>query len=425
MSQFLFPRLSLSSAKLLAEKFSTMSPSEITEWNNSNALDGVHFAPTGGPKITDDLLQELRIEILQLANDSGYPNNHGQEAKRRFELSLARYFLELPIIPAEALRDEVWAFFSCRLVPEITAWRFGTCSDGRSWKTSSARFLPGVRNTFQRIWWRAAILRDPANEDDELWLLDINQEGLTEDNIVQLIERPGISTYKNLTLAIAREFVRYRPFTKETQGLSEEALLREAMTRILRVGAFANLDAIPEDARLETLRQIFSDCIKRHGGTAPKAGRVYKSFAARHLTSIDLPNSPSNQHEIQGVTGLRHLLGDKDRELNCLWKLYFRDGSLQNQHESRLKWYDARAKDPTRSEWRLYYPRQTPMEKANEGDLLLLASLMSEKKIHAFILPKGSPIYLQVRGALSKTVGQPEVPDDIEEYLRQELHRRT
>jgi len=424
MKTYLFPRLHLANAKLLADKFSQMSPEEISEWNDPEAKEGVTYAPTGGVKFTEDNLTTLRTELLSLAKSEGFPHARTIDGQRSFDLKLARRFLNLPIVSAETLRDEVWAYLTCRLVPEVVAWRFRReGNDG--WKTSAERFLPGVRNTFQRLWWRVAILRDPTNEEDEIWLLDLNAGGLTDDNLAQLLERPGISTYHNLTKTIAHEFVRYRQFAKTTDSLAEEDLLREAMVRISRLGAFANLDAIPEEKRLEAIRNVFVERIQAHGGKAPSAGRVYQSFAARQLSSIDLPMSTSNQHEIQGVKELRALLGEKTTEYECVWKLYFGDGSIRDTQTSTLKWYDARAFSERRSEWRLYYPRQTPMEKAMEGDMVVFARLVAEERLHAFILPKGTPIYYQVRGALNHMNDFDETPEDIEEYLREQLHRRV
>lgn len=423
MKTYLFPRLHLANVKLLANKFSQMSPEDINEWNDPKAKEGVTYAPTGGVKFTEERLTVFRTELLSLAESEGFPHMRTLEEQRSFDLKLARCLLELPIVSAETLRDEVWAYLTCRLVPEIVAWRFGReGTDG--WKTSAERFLPGVRNTFQRLWWRVAILRDPTNEEDEIWLLDSNAGGLTEDNFVQLLERPGISTYHNLTKTIAHEFVRYRQFAKTTASLSEEDLLREAMVQISRLGAFANLDAVPEEKRLEVIRNIFVERIKAHGGKAPSAGRVYRSFATRHLSAIDLPASKSNQHEIQGVKALRVFLGEHTAEFDCVWKLYFGDGSIRDTQISTLKWYDARASSERRSEWRLYYPRQTPMEKAMEGDMVVFAKVVTGEQLHAFILPKGTPIYNQVRGALNNIDDADDAPASIEEYLREQLHRR-
>lgn len=425
MKTYLFPRLNSANSKLLAEKYSQLSPLQISECNVWDALEGVTYAPTGGVKLSEDTLSSLRSELLSLAEGEGFPDARTLEAQRSFDLKLSRRLLNLPIVNAETLRDEVWAYLTCRLVPEIVAWRFGR-EDDDGWKTSPERLLPGVRNAFQRLWWRVAILRDPTNEEDELWLLDSTAGGLTEDNFVQLLERPGISTYRNLTQTIAHEFVRYRQFAKSTEDLSEEDLLREAMVRISRLGAFANLDAIPEEKRLDSIRNIFAERILAHGGRVPSPGRVYRGFAARQLSTVDLPSSTSNQHEIQGVKELRALLGHDTNELDCTWKLYFGDGTVRDVQTSPVKWYDARATNPNRSEWRLYYPaKKTPMEKAMEGDMVLFASLIGEDRVHAFILPKGTPIYLQVRGALDAIGVAEDVPDEIEEYLREQLHRRV
>lgn len=65
------------------------------------------------------------------------------------------------------------------------------------------------------------------------------------------------------------------------------------------------------------------------------------------------------------------------------------------------------------------------MEKAMIGDMVLFARLIAQERLHAFILPKGSPIYLQVRGAMDMIDSSQEVSEEIEEYLREQLHRRV
>ncbi|QDG52095.1 hypothetical protein FIV42_15490 [Persicimonas caeni] len=423
MTLYLFPRLQKGNAKLWAERFHEMSPEQVAEARPRSDIDGVLFAPTGGPKVTDDILREFRQQVIEAAKASGYPDQRFLEGQRQFDLELARILLRLPIIPGEALRDEVWQYLTCKLVPEAVVWRFGsTKSSVVTGPTTESRFLGGNRNLLQRLWWRATILRDPT-ADDEVWLLDTSGRGLTEDNMVALLERGNIAGYHDLCRSIATEFIKYRPYVEGLRQSPEEHLLREVMKRVVRRAAFANLDAVAEEDRLETIRGLFVETIEAMGGNPPSPGRIYDKIAVRHLRPIDLPNSSSNQHEIQGVTALRQLLGEEEQQLDCHWRLFWKDGSVRKDFDGRVKWYDARASSPRRSEWRLYYPAGTPLEEAEERDMLVLATSLTDDQLHAFVLPRGAPISLQIRGALGAAEGV-NVPDEVEEFVREKLHER-
>ncbi len=423
MTLYLFPRLQRGNAKLWAERYHEMNPVQVAEARPTSAIDGVLYAPTGGTKVPEEVLQRFRQEVLQAAKGAGFPEERTLEGQREFDLELARLLLELPMIPGESLRDEVWQYLSCKVVPEAVAWRFGSTEKSVvTGPTTEARFLGGTRNMLQRIWWRASILQDPSAEDT-VWLLDTGGKGLSEDNMVALLERGNIAGYHDLCRTIATEFVSYRPYVDGLMASADQFLLREVMKRVVRLAAFANLDAVPEEDRLETIRSLFVETVETMGGTPPAPGRVYDKIAVRHLRPIDLPDSSSNQHEIQGVTALRQLLGEHTQQLECEWRWFWEDGSVRKNRKSLVKWYDARAANPKRSEWRLYYPAGTPMDHANEGDMLILATSLSDEQLHAFLLPRGAPIYLQVRGALGAADGV-DIGDDIEEYVRESLHAR-
>lgn len=424
MKRFLFPRLDKGGAELWAERFGELKPDEIRDNLPDFHIDGVTFTPTGGERVEEAILEEFREDIIEIAEDGGYPNQTDIDARRHFDLEVSRRLLELPIIPGEALRDEVWQYLTCIVIPDAVAWRFGERKSGQvNGPTSERRFLGGTRNLLQRLWWRVRTLRDPGAED-ELWLLDTGEEGLTEDNLVALTERSHIAAYRNLSKTIAEQFVFYRRFIDEETDGSTEDLLREVMKRVVRLGAFANLEAIPDDRRVELIGDLFIDTIEAMGGSAPTPGRVYDRVASRHLKPIDLPDANSNQHEVQGVSALREMLGEEPQELTCEWKLYWDDGSVRDEITTRVKWYDAREANPSRSEWRLYYPDDAPMDRTREKDMLVLATSFRDENLHAFILPRGSKIYLQARGVLQSGDGV-DIEANLESRLREMFHAKV
>jgi hypothetical protein len=117
------------------------------------------------------------------------------------------------------------------------------------------------------------------------------------------------------------------------------------------------------------------------------AGAAYK-----RLVAVDLPKLGSHQHELNGVTALKKLLGDEKIGGDVSWT-YFSDDETEIDEEGSFSFYDARVRHPTRSEWRLYYSDNVVLNSARPGDFLVLLSLRADPKtrLHGFIFQKHSP----------------------------------
>ena len=420
MTSYLFPRLATGNAKLLSSEFGKKSPLEIQQKLPVGRIQGVSYAPTGGAKVPEDILEELRSDILVAAEKEGFPKARSREGQRSFDLNIAHILSDLPVIMGDALRDEVWQYLTCKVIPDVVAWRYGAKRHSVvRGPTSEERFIGGVRNVLQRMWWRAKILRDPTSED-ELWLLNTSAGGLTEDNLVSLLERSSVAAYRDLCLCIAVEFIKHRQYVEGSKAGSTESLFRDVMKRVVRLLAFANVDALREEQRTSIIRDLFTRSVRALGGEVKADNRVYEKMADRILRPIDLPYSGSNQHEIQGVTKIRKLLGSVSREFVCRWRSFAASGSLSEDKTSTVKWYDARASNPKRSEWRLYYPAGTPLEYADEGDLLVLAKRINADTLEAFVMPKSGRKFSNVYDVLKGTK-QPEISDQDEKTVRHQL----
>jgi hypothetical protein len=103
----------------------------------------------------------------------------------------------------------------------------------------------------------------------------------------------------------------------------------------------------------------------------------FEGAAGKILTAVEANPVTSNQHEFNGVTRLKDLLGEPPVDgLNLRTRFLFLDDDADAEVVlSRLTWYDARANHPTRSECRLYYPPNYVMDGAGEGDYMVLARL--------------------------------------------------
>lgn len=102
---------------------------------------------------------------------------------------------------------------------------------------------------------------------------------------------------------------------------------------------------------------------------------LFSSVAFKTLRTVDLPDSGSNQHEINGAASLREFFQTGDSVKGKLHWFYFEDGAPPDKSESDFTFYDARAKSAERTgrtEWRLYYSGDF-LSKAFIGDVLVLA----------------------------------------------------
>lgn len=100
----------------------------------------------------------------------------------------------------------------------------------------------------------------------------------------------------------------------------------------------------------------------------------FNGCVVKRLTAVEADTAKSNQHEFNGVAGLKKLLGDvKLPKFPCRF-LWVGDDQDVVSSEGFLTWYDAREKHPTRSEYRLYFPTTEVSERASAGDALFIAT---------------------------------------------------
>lgn len=123
-----------------------------------------------------------------------------------------------------------------------------------------------------------------------------------------------------------------------------------------------------------------------------------KGVMCKEMPGIDIVGAnKSHQHEFQGSSPLRHLLGDADRKGIPARFIYLHDEDEPIYDDGVLSWYDARRKNPNRApEWRLYYTDNEPIGRARIGDTLTLA-LLRDGSIAAIITNKDTTVDAQVK----------------------------
>jgi len=90
-------------------------------------------------------------------------------------------------------------------------------------------------------------------------------------------------------------------------------------------------------------------------------------ICVKRLSAVEL----AQQHELNGIKAMQSFLNGKAEYDATFLRLDDDDHKIQSS-KAKVTWYDAREKDPTRSEFRLYYQENPATTYASEGDLLCL-----------------------------------------------------
>lgn len=108
--------------------------------------------------------------------------------------------------------------------------------------------------------------------------------------------------------------------------------------------------------------------------------QYFKGVAVKDLSAVEADVLTSNQHEFNGVEGLRNILGEPDGKVRYpATFMYLTDHDDEPIIEDGfLTWYDARQKarierGVMRYEYRLYFPTNQVSQCANARDILVIA----------------------------------------------------
>jgi Family of unknown function (DUF6339) len=202
------------------------------------------YSPLGGRPATTTHIEDVRRAILAALPEINFAKRGTTQQKGQFDTAAATTLrLVMDVSAYEASQEGVWQFMCCSLMPDLVRWRFGG-TDGR---VTEDRYIGLTRNTFGRLWWRARIL-EVADAPKPTYLLD----ALSEDELVQIMERPTLSGNCVLAVAIATGFVtRIRTDDQLSKRLfaiesGRQSLMRNAAKRILRSATVLTVDAMSQ-----------------------------------------------------------------------------------------------------------------------------------------------------------------------------------
>jgi hypothetical protein len=230
----LLPRLGFDAAEKEMRTFLAgldEDPGKAFKWHMP---EGARFAATGGSAIDDYLLDDLRAGLMDVASRAGFGAQGATPDHGTFDRSVAVFLTESEMFgTGEALDDEIWSFIGTALAPDLVHWRFGR---------TPARYLGGVRNTFQRLWIRGSVLDRGQGTFDRWQLLDC----LTEDGAVQLFERSSIAGDNTLARAIAEAWHRssIRHGRDRMQGIMRKAMILIRMGNVIQMLSMLSSQAL-------------------------------------------------------------------------------------------------------------------------------------------------------------------------------------
>jgi len=125
--------------------------------------------------------------------------------------------------------------------------------------------------------------------------------------------------------------------------------------------------------------------------------QYFDGVAIKRLKAVEIDKACSNQHEFNGVAGLKQILGDSDKKTFDAKFLYLDDCDDNPLSETGfLTWYDGRIKGKAgRSERRLYYSSTHILQCASISDLLIIAKC-SDDTLLAIVVEKDTAIERQL-----------------------------
>ncbi|WP_457098966.1 hypothetical protein [Microbacterium sp. P5_E9] len=212
------------------------------------STDHLRFYPMAPRRVGSADLLQLRNGVLAIAERHGFPNARSRGARPSFDQELAAELVSLaPMLPVEAANQQVWAFITLRVLPDVALWRWPSRveTNALSWADEDddfefeseqpsshvGRLLDRRRGLFRQAWWRGFLLGTQS-----VLLLD-------EDNFVQLTDRISLTGDSRLGASIVASHLHYlsNPTYDRRYGL------RRALVLVGRLLGRLNVDALSDN----------------------------------------------------------------------------------------------------------------------------------------------------------------------------------
>ena len=154
---------------------------------------------------------------------------------------------------------------------------------------------------------------------------------------------------------------------------------------------------------------------------ANKISNYFSGFGAKRLTDVEIKPAKSNQHEFNGITEFKEILGTEKTKFLGKFIFLSDDEDKILETEGNLTWYDARENHATRTEHRLYYTANSIIESSSVGDLIVIARSGKENLV-VMVAPANSSSEKQLLWLFGLSeVGNKFVVKDLSE-IKEELN---
>ncbi|MEU6763572.1 DUF6339 family protein [Streptomyces sp. NPDC046853] len=242
----LYPRLLAGQAKPLHQQYKEMPLPDLAEHVAYRHESAVYVA-TGGDRITETQLRDLRTLVLETAKRAGFPEEPSRAARARFDLDLAALLHgKMDLMPAEAASGDVWAFLALILLPDVAYWRYPRPPGDRVVASDL------TRHVFGRLWWRAHLVRDSAAPEPYA-ALDILGEAAFDQIYAR---RKALGGSPHLVRNILHAWA-----AVDLHGLPEREVLRDFLKRLLRLAPFVIFEALDDSELRAELSAVAEESV--------------------------------------------------------------------------------------------------------------------------------------------------------------------
>jgi hypothetical protein len=253
----LYPRLLDAAARELHRQSSRSTLEQLQDRAAFGHRSAV-FAATGGRRVTEDELHDLRSRIVKAAEHAGFPGEGGRADRAAFDLEVAQLLHERSgLVAAEASVRSIWAFMALVLLPDVSYWRYPRPPADRVMGTDITRHVWG------RLWWRAHLLASPSRVE-RYRLLDAFGEAAFDQVFAR---RRSLGGSRTLVRALAQTWP-----TVERGGVNDRQLLRDVLKRLLRLSAVVDFEALDESELQGQITEVVSRSVAVLGETGPAHG---------------------------------------------------------------------------------------------------------------------------------------------------------
>lgn len=205
-----------------------------------------HWNLSGGFEIGAKDRIEIAEGLESIAREHGYPDYPTVASQQAFDRKACRLLHHSDVLiraKGDTNRPAAWAGLTCLDVPHLAVWRHYEKGKG----ISRDRLHGGPRNFLRRLWLRKSALLLDEKEGHDSWEL-IDQ--MTEDAVVQIIERPSLASDRRLASFMGLEWIRHRD-----NGIKMEPVMRVATRRLRATSQTRMLSALND----QTLKQVVMD----------------------------------------------------------------------------------------------------------------------------------------------------------------------